>query len=369
MTARYVDHPQTVENHLGGVDASFEQRLIEALQPIRGHFLAAATHAFFDCGAFDRLAADAPVAMPDVTDELGLEPSRLDVLLRYLANEGVVEVVGDQVGLTPRGRALGEFRSWYTFLIGGYAETLTQLPAALARGSDPCTRNGADVALGSCEIARFDGIPLTRAVLRAGGATVTEVLDLGCGNGLYLAELCRELPDVRAWGAEPDPGGYAEAVTLLTERGLDGRVSVVNRGAIEFLDDPPAGCAPDVLVFGFVLQEILEQAGEDAVVDLLARAVRSFPAIDIVVIEVSNDIDDPSRMRHGLAQSFWNPYFLIHPFTRQRLEQREFWELLFEKAGLDVAAFATTDPRVDSTGIELGYLLRGPEHPSARRDG
>jgi 2-ketoarginine methyltransferase len=46
------------------------------------------------------------------------------------------------------------------------------------------------------------------------------------------------------------------------------------------------------------------------------------------------------------------------------LETRAYWEKLFAEAGLSIVGFTTTDPHVDSTGLELGYLLRGPDHRS-----
>ena len=39
----------------------------------------------------------------------------------------------------------------------------------------------------------------------------------------------------------------------------------------------------------------------------------------------------------------------MHQITEQRLESTEFWKTLFEKAGVEI--------KVDSTGLELGFLL------------
>jgi hypothetical protein len=47
----------------------------------------------------------------------------------------------------------------------------------------------------------------------------------------------------------------------------------------------------------------------------------------------------------------------MHQITEQRLESTEFWKTLFEKAGAEIKALFTTDPEVDFTGWELGFLL------------
>lgn len=344
-------------------DSGFEQRLIDGIRPIAEHFLAGALHHLFDSGVFDALAAQSDGRTPaSLADELSLEPDRLTGLLLYLANEGVITFDGDIARLTARGLGYGEFRAWYTIMIGGYTSTLSQMGSALRRGSAYCTREGRYVGLGSCEVSRYDGMPMTRELLTRASAECTEFLDLGCGNGLYLVEFCRLMPELRAWGVEPDPGGYREACELVEEAGLSDRVRLVNASATDFFAAPPDGCRPDLTVLAFVLHEILAQRGRAAVIELLQGLVKAFPALNVVVIEVADEIANPTVMRHGLATNFWNPYYLIHSFTEQQLEKKAFWDELFEEAALTTAAFVTTDSTVDSTKLELGYLLRGPEH-------
>ena len=342
-----------------GVDPGFEQRLIEGIRPIAEHFLAGALHHLFDSGVFDTLARqDAPVPLDQLSGGLGLDPERLRGLLLFLSNENVVAIDGDDVSLTMKGRGYGEFRGWYTMFVGGYSSTLQQIGAGLRQGAPYCNRYGRNVGIGSCEISRYDGIPVVRSLLDRVGVTPRELLDLGCGDGLYLVQMCQELPGMLAWGSEPDPGGYADAVALIQQAGLADRIRLRNASATQFLREPPADCAPDLVVFGFVLQELLEQEGEQAVISLLRNIVQRFPQINVVVVEVENAVANPAVMRHGVARNFWNPYYLIHAFTEQRLESRRFWEGLFEAAGLRVEQLITTDPAVDSSGVEVGYLLQ-----------
>jgi 2-ketoarginine methyltransferase len=344
-------------------DPGFERRMIDGIRPIAEHFLASCLHHLFNSGLFDELAGRPDGAtFAQLAETLDLEEHRVRGLLLFLANEGVVQVDGDHVQLTTKGLGYGEFRAWYTMLVGGYSVMLGGIGEALKKGGPFCDRDGRYVGLGSCEISRYDGIPMTRSLIAKGGIECREVLDLGCGNALYLVEFCRTMPGVTAWGVEPDKGGYEEAVQLVEEAGMSDRIKLANRSATDFLRDPPPECNPDLIVFGYVLQEILAQEGEEAIISLLHGVLDRFPRMNIVVIEVANEIANPAVMRHGVALNFWNPYFLIHFFTNQRLETKAYWDDLFQRAGLDVAAYVTTDPNVDSTGLELGYLLRGPAY-------
>jgi 2-ketoarginine methyltransferase len=343
---------------LPGVDAGFEQRLIDGIHPISQLFLASALHHLFSSGIYDWLAShDGGATTAEVAAGLDLAPERLTGFLLYLANENIVTVQADQVALTARARGFAEFRAWYTLMVGGYTTTADQIGDALRRGARACTRNGRDVGIGSCELAYYDGMPMLQTLVDDAGFQPSCILDLGCGDGLYLVEMCRRMKDVDAWGAEPNPEAFSQARVLVEKEALSSRIHLVNSSAEDFLADPPDNCSPDLLVFGYVLQEILGQKNRQAVIDLLRSAVAAFPQIRIVVIEVANEITSPAVMRHGLARNFWNVYYLVHYFTNQRLETRHFWEVLFEEAGLVQTGSITTPSSVDTTGLELGYLL------------
>jgi 2-ketoarginine methyltransferase len=341
------------------VDPHFEQRLIESIKPISNHYLAICLHHIFDTGVFDELAQnDQPIYIASIAKKLKMDVNRLTGLLLFLRNEGVVNVEDNKVVLTATGRQYGEFKAWYTIMIGGYSSTIQQIGSALFEGSPFCSRDGRYVGLGSCEMSRFDGMPITKTLLQRANLKCREMLDLGCGNALYLVDFCHNMPELRAWGVEPDFGGYEEACKLVRQANMQDRIFLHNSSTTKFLQNPPERCKPDLMVLGFVLHEILAQEGERAVIDLLRSVTDQFRQINIVVIEVIDEIENPQYMEHGLAKNFWNPYYLIHYFTLQKLEKKKFWETLFEAAGLKIVDLITTDPNVDSSGLELGYLLR-----------
>jgi 2-ketoarginine methyltransferase len=335
-----------------------ESRLIEGLQPIRGYVVAAAIHQFFELGIFDELDGSGPRTADVLAAKLGLEVDRLGALLRFLRNEGFLDgPQGLAFALTEKARALSAFRGWYTMLIGGYGATFLQLGAALRRGGPFATRNAGLVGIGSCAISRYDSIPLTRSLIRGAASPIRRLLDLGCGNARYLVDFCKAEREIDAWGVEPNPEGYRAAVELVRAEGLDGRIRLSCSSASEFMNGP-IDFEPDCLVLGFVLHEVMGQEGEDGVIRFLRQVVDRFPAIHLVVIEVDQRTDDPSVMRHGLALAYYNAYYLLHAITPQRLETQRYWEHLFERCELDVLAKQSVDPAVDSTGLEVGYLLR-----------
>jgi 2-ketoarginine methyltransferase len=343
---------------------TFEDRLVPLIQPIRNFSLAIAIHHLFESGLYDSLRHGEPATSDGLAERHGLEVDRLDALLRYLRNEGILASDGREFILSSRGRELADARPWYTMFIGGYASTFLQLGAALGRGAPAATRDAEQVGIGSCGISHHDAIPLTRRLMRSIDGGCETILDLGCGNALYLTELCGAIPTLRAWGVEPDPGGFQAALRLVQERGLQDRLRLTHGTASDFLGQPVDDWIPDAVVMGFVLHEILGQEGEPGVRQAFAKLVDRFPQIHLIVIEVDWRPDQLAAMDSGLALGYYNPYYLFHPFTRQRLQPASYWEALFAGCGLEIVDRQLVDTEVDSTGLEVGYLLRA--RPAAR---
>lgn len=335
-----------------------EGKLIDALQPVRFHTLATCIYHLFDTGLFDALAeANESLSTDSLAKEYHLDPYRLEAFLKYLRAEGILEENEGRFKLSETGKRFGEFRVWYTLLIGGYSSTFLQMGEALRLGAEPATRNLTQVGVGSCGISHYDAIPLTRKLMEGLPQECHQLLDLGCGNGLYLVEFCKALPHIKAWGVEPDEGSYRKAIELAQQNGLEDRVRFSCNSALGFLQEK-LDYEPDFAVLGFVLHEILGQEGEVGVRNFLCELTDRFPRLHLIVIEVDLQIDNPQVMRHGLALAYYNPYYLLHPFTKQRLESLSFWEHLFECSQLEILRKESADAHIDSTGLEVGYLLR-----------
>lgn len=337
-------------------EPQIEARLVEALQPIRGFCLAAMIQHLFASGIYDVLASDGAIRPEDFARQRRYDPLRLDAMFRFLTNEDVLVEQDGTFQLSLHGRSLGQFRAWYEMLIGGYGATFLDLGNRLALGSGPAPRDGARVGSGSCGISLFDSIPIVRRLIERMGRPCRVLLDLGCGSGIYLTEICKALPECRGFGIDPDSGAYAEALASVARQGMSERIEVQQADALSFLEKMTI--EPDVVLLGFVAHEVLGQEGEAGVIRLLDMLFRHAPRSHLIIIDVDYRHDDFGIMRHALAQAYYNAWYVLHPFTGQYVQREAFWDSLFGRAGLQIVAKETTDRGVDSTGLELGWLLR-----------
>ena len=102
---------------------------------------------------------------------------------------------------------------------------------------------------------------------------------------------------------------------------------------------------------------MLEQSGRAAVVGLLRDTFDRDPEASWIVIEV--DLRDTlASETSALALGYYNPYFLLHRITEQRLLPIGEWHLIYKEAGLQVVGEVFPDKRYDSLGIKFGHLLK-----------
>jgi hypothetical protein len=158
------------------------------------------------------------------------------------------------------------------------------------------------------------------AVLRACDWTAfTTIVDVGGGNGAFLASLLRRLRGAR--GTLFDlPGVVANAPRTLAAAGVQDRVTVVPGS---FLTDgiPTGGDA-------YVLKRILYSWSDDEVVGILSRVRAAMgPQSRLFVMEAGRQDDEDPVLARRMAM-------LMHTLTAGGARGRDEQETLLRRAGL-----------------------------------
>jgi 2-ketoarginine methyltransferase len=201
---------------------------------------------------------------------------------------------------------------------------------------------------------------MTRALLAQVPTTVGTVVDIGCGDGSYLLDLCTAVPGAHGIGFELDASTVDAGNAAARARGLADRIEIRQGRLATDVPDVDDLDGPFCFVTAFVFQELLEQTGRASVVALLRHSFDRHPDAHWIVVEVDHRPDDPAVMEHPLGLAYYNAYYLLHVITEQRLETVEFWFELFAEAGVRVLAVERPDPNIDSLGLKVGFLLGRP---------
>jgi 2-ketoarginine methyltransferase len=337
------------------IGPSWVKRLCDAIGPIREGFAAQIILGLFESGIYSALE-ERPLGSAELAEHMDMREDRLNALIAYAINEELL-VRHEDGTLEPSARLsqAAEFRPWYEMLLGGYGGTLARISPYLGADSvDYAPREVSYVSRGSSGISQYDTIPLLKSFAATTKEPFAEVLDIGCADASYLVELCASGLADTGVGLEPDTATCERARRLVEEAGLASRIELRNEAAQDYLrsrgKNPPSCC-----IAAFVLQELLEQESWEYVCDLL-RSLAEQGCERMVVIEVDHSLER-DVLKYGLGRTYYNPYFLLHAFTCQRLMPRKRWEDLFAEAGWIVRATAHPHATVDPTEFEIGFLL------------
>ena len=190
--------------------------------------------------------------------------------------------------------------------MGGYGETLRDLPKALASSSFYAHRNSSLVGEGSGGISQYDALPMTAELIRRLPTKPTTIVDVGCGDGTYLVDLCEMFSETKGLGIEPSRESVQHAQALASERGVADRIEFRPGSAEDMPELGDVGAHPGFLM-AFVLQELLEQVGRGTVVRLLKGVAARYPEASWLIIEVDHRPTDAAVMGCDLGLSYYKP--------------------------------------------------------------
>ncbi|HYW07812.1 MAG TPA: class I SAM-dependent methyltransferase [Longimicrobium sp.] len=275
----------------------------------------------------------------------GLDPKIGSGLIDYLRIRGIVEVDGDGVLPTERGRRLlaevplallGYFHESYSPVLRAGAELLQ---GKASYGTD-VERDGE--ALGRhCEVLfRSFGASAVLKILDKMGAR--SLLDLGCGSGGMLVDACQRDPSLRAIGLDISPEVVKYGRRRIAELGLSDRIEMVVGDAFAPETWPETARDVDAILTVGTLHEHFRD-GEDAVVELLDRYADLLSGDGQGLI-----LAEPELHRDEKDADF----YLIHTFTRQGYPRmRDDWFPVFERSRLRCVEVLS----VPETGFRFAY--------------
>jgi 2-ketoarginine methyltransferase len=334
----------------------FQPELAKTLGYIRGFVASKVIWQMMQAGIFEDLKDQA--SLQAIAEKKGFDPYLLRTVFEYLAVEDILIKGGTAEApafrLSDYGARFALYEGWFNILVGGYENIFSNIGAMLREGAGTYSRNGKWVGTGSCQISQYDTIPITMEFIRRVKPEATNIVDFGCGNALYLCTLARELDGIHAVGIEPDRHAYEAGLKQIIELGLEDKVRLVNVDALDYEIQEK----PDFILMGFVLQEIIAQIGRKALVAYLRKMSRKFSSSYLMVMEVDYDIDNREVMRSDVGIGYYNPYFLLHPFTNQQLLPKQSWNEIFAEAGYEIVIDEVTSPKADPTGFGICYVLK-----------
>jgi SAM-dependent methyltransferase len=297
------------------------------------HFTTRCFQTLLNVGLLDEMAARGTVAVREFAAKHDLDEDLTVALCEDLFARSVLKKEGtDQYSLDDRGKFLfgnDLSRGWF-YLCYGYENVLYNLEPLLRKqlryGVD-LQRDGKYVALGSGLASKAFSFPLVIGKLRSTG--VRAVLDIGCGDGAFLRDACRQIPGLRAVGLDLSPEAVEFGTAQIRQENLSDRVTLYCGDARRLIDFRDKLGGVEAGATFFVLHELCDGNGNSSAIEFLKAFRTALPGVPFHIVETIRPTAEEMRARPGPAIE----YFLFHDLSGQRPVSREAWKTIFERAG------------------------------------
>jgi 2-ketoarginine methyltransferase len=212
---------------------------------------------------------------------------------------------------------------------GAYADVFYKLESLLRKESRfgvEVQRNIVLAAQGSGKAGKLIPFPAVIELIRT--KRFTRVLDLGCGDGTFLVDLCKSNSHVNGYGVDISPEAIADGRHKVAEENLEDRIQlfVEDMFNLKTLKDQLTGV--EAATAFFVLHEFLAYE-TDRVMEFFRTFREMFPNASLIICESVRHTPEQLRKRPGPILEFQ----LTHDLTGQRPITRQEWQTLFKKAG------------------------------------
>ena len=300
-------------------------------ETIRGYMTTRSLIALLNIGFIDELRSQHTVRLTDFATRHNLDPRVLQSLCDYLYSLKFLQRDGDMYSLDTSGELVADQLSGGFYTMYAYEELFYHLESLIRKEKSyriDVTRRSQFVAKGSGEVGKLLAFPVMADVLRRNG--YERILDLGCGDATFLADVCTRNERLTAYGLDLSPEAISDGNRRLERANLNGRVELVVGDVLQLgaLTDQIQGIQAATCVY--VLHEFL--SSDKALTIAMLRAFKSaFPGIPLIVCEVIGHTPEELRKQPGALLEIQ----LFHNLSQQNLFPREAWKTLFNEVGFE----------------------------------
>ena len=296
----------------------------------RSYMLMHSMSALRRIGFFDVLNERGVLRLDEFAKEKDLNPAALKALCNYLYSLRILNRTTKGFVLAKKGRSLLDYCLGTFDFIYAYAPIFERLEQLLyaKNGDAVALRRGEYVARATTEVSRWLPLPIVKTIVKRRG--FKRVLDLGCGSGEFLIELCRENV-LEGVGIDISADAVKYAQSNIASSGINGKISVL-QGDIFNLGGLIGRIGSfDVATGMFVLHEFLSE-GRDRVVQLLLEFRGHFPHTPLIISEVCKFFPSSLRKRRSALAE----HHLFHLLSDQGLATLTGWRKIFRDAGYHI---------------------------------
>jgi hypothetical protein len=336
---------------------------------LRGYFACPVIAILGELGVADRMLAGR-FSLEDFA--MAPESDVLAALFQYLQSIGLMrEVENCSYELTPDGRTVITRNGAFSLLMS-YADYFSELPALLTGKAASPTVDRLRNVRGSGQL--HSGKFFASALKCFDGQPPTALIDIGCGDGCFLAQACEKWPGLISFGVDLSESAVeattrrlgASGITKFTATAANGfDIELWSRQVPEAVRSSPR----PVISMWFVGHEF-SQGKPKRIVAFFAELHRYFPRAEVMLGEI-NKIS-PRDFAQDYELSIMPEFLLFHELSHQGVLSWQDWQKILTEIPYELMQERRFDEVRSLSGVPIPasfvWQLR-PERSGGMRNG
>jgi SAM-dependent methyltransferase len=349
--------PSTPITSAAGANGPGKDKRKSLVGLLRGYFAGPVIAVLGETGLADRMLAE-QFTVSDIST--GFRRDLVFVLCHYLLSIGLLkERSNEQYSLTSSGRTILERNGAFSLLMS-YADYFHELPELL-RGTlaRPVINRRRNVR-GSGQLHSRKFFPSAFEMLS--GENVEAVIDVGCGDGCFLAHTLEKWPRAAVFGVDLSP-----AAVESTQERLKSSTSVTIADGFDValwsvaIPTPAIARAKLLVSLWFVAHEF-SHGSVDRVIEFFDKLKLAFPEAQVLLGEINNIRADVLAANH--ERSIMPEFLLFHALSGQGVLEWSAWQRVLQRIPYELKCEAKFDEVQSDSGesIPASFVwLLGPK--------
>lgn len=304
----------------------------KARSPLRGYLTTLCIWALVDIGLWDPLTKGESISLLEFAARRRLQADTLLSVCRYLNRIHILEIDGERIRLSQKGRKFwsdvyGAYHLFHAYE-PLFSSLVGQLKGEVQFGPD-VTRHENEVAQGFDELGQQFMFPIMDGLINEAG--FNNIIDLGCGEIYLSAFLCRRHPSMKCLGIDNDPEVLEKARRKIKERDFESQIDLLLADMFH-IDRIKHDFSPYQVVTAIDLFHGYYRDGEERLVKLFEIFYRVFKNQKLLISEIC--LPSPRQMKR-ITYPFVE-HELFHDLTRQKSFRPGELESIVKRAGYQI---------------------------------
>jgi ubiquinone/menaquinone biosynthesis C-methylase UbiE len=302
----------------------------DMLRYARSYMILHCMLALDNIGFFETSRRKKGMDIEEYAKENNLDADYLRAVCEYLHIVRIFNKQYNMYSLSKKGEQIAKFSKGTFYFVYAYAPLFENMPQLLKKEKKykkDIFRRAGYVAEATAETEQWIPLPVIKKIIK--NYNFKNILDLGCGNGRFLIELCRD-SELRGYGVDISEESINLGEKLVKEKMLEKKITLTVGDIVNMKHANIDHDKIDLVTSMYVLHEFLHE-DKDKLITLLANLKEFFKGKYLLICELCRQSSEVLRKKPTAIVE----HHLFHALSGQDLMSTDEWRKLFREVGYD----------------------------------